>query len=80
MSVRKISDKSIGGAQYFSNVQLIDKSRYSWVYIIKTKDQVFQCFLEWKALVEKATKKKVEPSEQTMEVNTPHLSLKTTSK
>ena len=23
------------------------------------KDQVFQCFLEWKALVEKATKKKV---------------------
>ena len=30
--------------------------------------------------MEKATKKKVRPSEQTMEVNTPHLSLKTTSK
>ena len=36
-----------------------EKSRYSWVYIIKTKEQGFQCFLEWKALVEKATKKKV---------------------
>ena len=53
----KISDKSIGGAQYFLTFT-DDKSRYSWVYIIKTKDQVFQCFL-WKALVEKATKKKV---------------------
>jgi len=29
------------------------------VYIIKTKDQVFQCFVEWKALVEKASKKKI---------------------
>ena len=29
------------------------------MYILKTKDQVFDCFLEWKALVEKATKKKV---------------------
>ena len=58
-----------------------DKSRYSWVYIIKMKDQVFQYFLEWKALVEKATKKKIiESLEQTMEVNTPCLSLKTTSK
>ena len=54
----KISDKSIGGAQYFLTFT-DDKSRYSWAYIIKTKDQVFQCFLEWKALVEKATKKKV---------------------
>ena len=58
MSVEKISDKSIGGAQYFLTFT-DDKSRYSWVYIIKTKDQVFQCFLEWKALAEKATKKKV---------------------
>jgi len=29
------------------------------MYIIKTKDQVFQHFLEWKALVEKATRKKI---------------------
>ena len=54
----KMSDKSIGGAQYFLTFT-DDKSRYSWVYIIKTKDQDFQCFVEWKALVEKATKKKI---------------------
>ena len=54
----KISDKSIGGAQYFLTFT-DDKSRYTWVYIIKTKDQVFQCFLEWKVLVEKACKKKI---------------------
>jgi len=51
----KISDKSIGGAQYFLTFT-DDKSRHTWVYIIKTKDQVFQCFLEWKAFVEKASK------------------------
>ena len=54
----KISEMSIGGAQHF--LAFIDeKSRYSWVYILKTKDQVFEYFLEWKALVEKSTKKKV---------------------
>ena len=54
----KISEKSIGGAQYFLTFT-DDKSRYSWVYIIKTKDQVFRCFVEWKELVEKATKKSI---------------------
>ena len=54
----KISEPSIGGAQYFLTFT-DDKSRYSWVYILKTKDQVFDYFLEWKALVEKATKKKI---------------------
>ena len=54
----KISEPSIGGAQYFLTFT-DDKSRYSWVYILKTKDQVFSYFLEWKALVEKATNKKI---------------------
>ncbi len=54
----KVGEKSIGGAEYFLTFT-DDKSRYSWVYILKTKDQVFNCFLEWKALVEKATKLKV---------------------
>ena len=36
-----------------------DKSRYSWVYILHTKDQVFDRFREWKALVERTTRKKV---------------------
>ena len=53
----KISEPSIGGAQYFLTFT-DDKSRYPWVYILKTKDQVFDYFLKWKALVEKAIKKK----------------------
>ena len=54
----KISETLIGGAQYFLTFT-DDKSRYYWVYILKTKDQVFNYFLEWKALVEKATKNKI---------------------
>ena len=54
----KISEKSVGGAQYFLTFT-DDKTRYTWVYTLKTKDQVFECFLAWKALVEKATKRKV---------------------
>ena len=33
----KISEMSIGGAHYFLTLT-DDKSRYSWVYILKTKD------------------------------------------
>ena len=54
----KIRKKSLGGGQYFLTFT-DDKSRYSWVYILKSKDQVFECFVEWKTLVEKAAKKKV---------------------
>ena len=54
----KISEKSLGGAQYFLTFT-DDKSRYSWVYILKSKDQVFDRFLEWKALVEKSSMKKI---------------------
>ena len=54
----KIGDKSLGGAQYFLTFT-DNKSRYSWVYILKTKDEVFDRFLEWKALVERTTKKKL---------------------
>ena len=43
-----MSEKSIGGAEYFLTFT-DDKTRYSWVYPLKT---VFDCFLEWKALVE----------------------------
>ena len=44
-------EKSIGGAEYFLTFT-DDKTRYSWVYPLKTKDQVFDQFLEWKAFVE----------------------------
>ena len=54
----KISEKSIGRAQDFLTLT-DDKSRHSWVYILHTKDQVFDHVREWKALVERTTRKKV---------------------
>ena len=54
----EIGDKSLGGAQYFLTFT-DDKSKYSWVYILKSKDEVFDRFLEWKALVERTTRKKL---------------------
>ena len=32
---------------------------YEWIYILKHKDEVSSCFLEWKTLVEKSLKQKV---------------------
>ena len=53
----KISEKSIGGAQYF--LTFTDhKSRYTWTYFLKSKDEVCNRLIEWKALVENATGKK----------------------
>ena len=54
----KMQDKSLGGVEYFLTFT-DDKSRYTWVYILKTKDQVFDRFLEWKALVERQSKRKL---------------------
>ena len=54
----KMQEKSLGGAEYFLTFT-DDKTRYTWVYILKTKDQVFSCFLAWKALVERQSKRKI---------------------
>ena len=54
----KIGETSIGGAEYFVTFT-DDKSLYTWVYPLKTKDQVFDRFLEWKALVENSSGKKL---------------------
>ena len=51
----KLREKSIGGAEYFLTF-IDDYTRYTWVYPLKTKDQVF---MEWKALVEKSVGKKL---------------------
>ena len=51
-------NKSIGGAEYFLTFT-DDRTRYSWIYPLKTKDQVFDHFREWKALVEKSSGKKL---------------------
>ena len=54
----KMREKSIGGAEYFITFT-DDKTHYTWVYFLKTKDQAFDQFVEWKALVEKASRKKL---------------------
>ena len=53
-----MQNKSAGGAEYFLTLT-DDHTRYSWVYMLKTKDQAFEYFQEWKALVEKQSKYKL---------------------
>ena len=54
----KMGQKSLGGAEYFLTL-LDDKTRYTWVYPLKTKDQAFDCFKEWQAEVENRTGRRV---------------------
>ena len=55
----KINSKSLSGGEYFLTF-IDDKSRYIWVYILKQKSEVFERFLEWKAMVERSTGKKLQ--------------------
>ena len=50
----KMNAKSIGWAEYFLTF-IDDKTRYVWVYPLKHKSEVLDCFLEWKAMVEKTS-------------------------
>jgi len=54
----KMGSPSLSGSEYF--VTFIDSySHYTWVYVLKRKDQVFESFLKWKALVENSTGRKL---------------------
>ena len=53
-----MNTRSLGGAEYFLTF-IDDKTHYVWVYVLKRKDQVFERFLEWKALVEKSSGRKL---------------------
>ena len=50
----KMSAESLGGAEYFLTF-IDDNTHYMWVYPLKHKDEVFDRFLKWKALVEKSS-------------------------
>eukprot|EP00731_Ephydatia_muelleri_P016374 Em0009g798a len=54
----KMNEKSLGGAEYFLSF-IDDKTRYVWVYFLLTKGEVYEKFLEWKAMVELATEKRL---------------------
>lgn len=49
---------SIGKCQYFITF-IDDFIRKTWIYFIKTKDEAFSKFVEWKALVENQTGRKL---------------------
>ncbi len=55
----KMSAQSLSGGEYFVTF-IDDKTRYVWMYVLKRKDQVFERFLEWKALVENSTGRKLQ--------------------
>ena len=52
-----LGEKSLSGSEYFLTF-VDDKTRHVWVYILKHK-YVFERFLEWKALVERSTGRKL---------------------
>ena len=54
----KMNARSLGGAEYFLTF-IDDRTHYTWVYVLKRKDEVFGCFLRWKALVEKSSGRKL---------------------
>ncbi|KAH9682681.1 hypothetical protein KPL71_027445 [Citrus sinensis] len=49
---------SLGGAKYFLSF-IDDYSRMVWVYVLKGKDEVFDRFKQWKALVETQSGRKI---------------------
>ena len=40
-------------------VKFDDNTRFTWIYVLNHKDEVFPCFLEWKAQVERSTGRKL---------------------
>jgi len=53
-----VTPKSLGGSEYILTF-IDDRSRYTWVYLLKRKDEVFERFKEWKSEVERSTGIKV---------------------
>ena len=54
----KMNAKSLSGGDYFLTF-IDDNTRYIWIYVLKHNDEVFPCFLEWKAQVERSTGRKL---------------------
>ncbi|MCI27168.1 retrovirus-related pol polyprotein from transposon tnt 1-94, partial [Trifolium medium] len=51
-------EKSLGGNMYF--ITFVDEySRKMWIYLIQTKDEVFDVFKRFKALVENQSSKRM---------------------
>ena len=64
-----MSSQSLRGYEYFVTFR-DDFSRKTWIYFLRTKDEVFNLFQEFKALVENATGKWIKCFDQTTVVST----------
>ena len=53
-----MSDKSLGGHLYYVTF-IDDHSRKTWLYLLKTKDEVFEKFKEFRSEVETLTERKI---------------------
>ena len=63
-----MSSSSLSGYVYY--VYFIDDfSRKTWIYILKNKDEVFNKFKEFKALIKNHTEKKIKTFDQIMADN-----------
>ena len=47
----RLTPETVGGASYIVTF-IDDATRFCWVYALKTKDEVFSIFKEWKTMVE----------------------------
>ena len=54
----KMNTRSLGGAEYFLTF-IDDMTHYTWIYVLKSKDEVFKRFVEWKSLVERSSGRKL---------------------
>ena len=55
---RLMSTKALSGAEYFITF-IDDHYMNTWIYFLKTKDEVFGRFKEFKSLIENPTRKKI---------------------
>jgi len=55
---RPVSNKSLGDHIYYVTF-IDDHSRNTWLYIVKTKDELFEKFKEFRSEVETLTKRKI---------------------
>ena len=53
-----MSDKFLGGHLYYVTF-IDDHSRKTWIYLLKTKDEVFEKFKEFRAEVENLTERRI---------------------
>ena len=66
--------QSLGGASYFL-IFIDDCTRYTWVYFLRNKSEVFEYFKEFKTMVEKQIAHNVKFLDQIKEGNIHHKNL-----